>query len=270
MKRFLIVLLCFICLIFCFPTTAYAWGYSLKDTELTVFVDDEHWYVFTRDNLYNNSELDDLGFTAEQVNQFFEGNNAYLDAMRVYEDGHWDEFIILINDTDLVNNLSSCDEAEIDAIAQNILNDLELSKYNIYPTEKYQFIQFDYFDTAYDHYVYEFVTIFNNRLYSFIFKSPQQFSSSIYTEFAIIINSVQFTTISNDIPESTAPSEPDSESVTTESNPTVDVSTSENQNSKNISNLGITLICILIVIGTGAIVGVLCCTEDKQTSKKKK
>ena len=272
MKKVVSFLLFFLLCIMCFlPTTVNALNYQASDTDITFFIDDEAWYVFTRDNLQNNSEIEELGLTADTLQQFFTDNNAYMDAMMFFVDGNFVECVLLMNETELTSNLSIESESKINVIGQTIVDDIGLTKFNIYSTEKYKFIQIDYFDVAYNEYVYEFLTIFNNRLYSFIFKSPKQFDSTIYTEFAIIINSVQFSIIENEVPKVTEPTETQPEQPKDDTEPTVSAPSIEEPNAKNnMSNLGITLICIILVVGTGGIVGLLCCTEDKTKNKKKK
>ena len=75
LRRFLLVIL-----VFCLacPLTVYAKTYTMSNTDISISVDDSSWYVFTRDNIKNNSELKELGITSDYMQGFFEDNMAYM------------------------------------------------------------------------------------------------------------------------------------------------------------------------------------------------
>ena len=62
------------------PITTYAETYNLGGTDMSISVDDTVWYVFTRDNIKNNSELEELGITYEAMYEILHNNEAYMDA----------------------------------------------------------------------------------------------------------------------------------------------------------------------------------------------
>ena len=83
------VILCFSALL---PITTYAETYNLGGTDMSISVDDTVWYVFTRDNIKNNSELEELGITYDTMHDILHNNEAYMDAILYYEDGEYVEF----------------------------------------------------------------------------------------------------------------------------------------------------------------------------------
>ena len=92
MKRnisiFLSVLLLVLVLL---PVNSNAKSYTLKDTDISISVDDSIWYVFTRENILNNPELAELGISYDYIYEFvtvvnkdnytltFQSNTAFSD-----------------------------------------------------------------------------------------------------------------------------------------------------------------------------------------------
>ena len=100
-------------------TTVFATTFTLGGTDLTIDVDDSIWYVFTRDNLENNPELDELGLTSEDVTNILHTYNAYMDAVLFYEDGEYLECFVVKETND--------GEAKMGAIIKAI-TDINLTK----------------------------------------------------------------------------------------------------------------------------------------------
>lgn len=65
MKRKLCMLLVLLWVAVWLPMAAAAKDYTISGTDMTVTVDDTIWYVFTRDNIQNNPELEELGISYE-------------------------------------------------------------------------------------------------------------------------------------------------------------------------------------------------------------
>ena len=87
------------------PITVNAQRYYPEGTDLNIWIDDTKWYVFTRDNLYNNPELDDLGITYEYLYNFMHDNYVYLDGALFYDDDDNLELFIRKKDYNKINNL---------------------------------------------------------------------------------------------------------------------------------------------------------------------
>ena len=73
-------------ILFMFPLIVDAKTYSISDTDITVELDEKVWYVFTRDNIENNPELDELEISYDDIYSIMYNNNIYLDAVLYYED----------------------------------------------------------------------------------------------------------------------------------------------------------------------------------------
>lgn len=113
MKKFLFI---FILLI---PLIVSAKSYTIKD--MTVSFDND-WTVFTRDNIDNNQELKDIGLTTEYMEDLFNKNDIYIDAVIFNKENPSDtiEMLYAIKSTDLERNLHKYSEKELKEFKQQI------------------------------------------------------------------------------------------------------------------------------------------------------
>lgn len=190
MKRLICVLLA---LLLCGSTVICAYGktYTISDTDIFVDIDDSIWYVFTRDNIENNPELDELGITTAYMQELFEENWIYLDATVFLDEGDYIE--LLVRKKSILTkfaNLSECDSEEVEEFAERLQMD-----YRVYDSG-YTFILVDYTDTvSLEHAMYlcEFYTVVNKESYILTFQSPTPFSEDEYEHIYSIVDSVRFT-----------------------------------------------------------------------------
>lgn len=191
MKRsFYSVLILLLCVIL--PISAYAESYQLSDTDLTVQIDDSGWYVFTRDNLENNAELEELGISVDEMSESLQDNKAYLDAIvRFGEQDYIELFIRKTAQTTGVANLSNYDDDEVMEFVTALAERQNSQVYSIYKTQ-YKFSKSEYFDSDVEMYVYEFCTIVNKENYTFTFQSPSAFTDGRKMFADKIMETVQF------------------------------------------------------------------------------
>lgn len=189
LRRFLLVILAF-CL--ACPLTVYAKTYTMNNTDISINVDDSSWYVFTRDNIANNSELKELGITSDYMRGFFEDNMAYMDALLLYEDGNFLELLVRKNNLeDSVVNLSNYSDEDVLYFAEEIASQKNIEKYSVYQT-KYKFVEFEFFDTNVDYYISEFLTIVNKDMYTITFQATNPLTQKEHEEIKRIIDSISF------------------------------------------------------------------------------
>lgn len=74
MKKYLLILLLL------FPLTVTAQTYQV-DEYMKVDMND-NWYTFTRTNLKDNKQLEELNITYDYLNDFMNKNSVYLDALK--------------------------------------------------------------------------------------------------------------------------------------------------------------------------------------------
>lgn len=193
MKRNICILLSIILSITIFlPITTYAETYNLGGTDMSISVDDTVWYVFTRDNIKNNSELDELGISYDAMYDILHNNEAYMDAILYYEDGEYVELFVRKRALDTgVANLSNYKNSEVLELAKELAKKQGAETYSVYENQ-YKFAKLEYIDSNYGYYICEFVTCVNKDNYTFTFQSTSQFTDEEYAEIENIVDSVKF------------------------------------------------------------------------------
>ena len=189
MSILLSVILCFSALL---PITTYAETYNLGGTDMSISVDDTVWYVFTRDNIKNNSELEELGITYEVMYDILHNNEAYMDAILYYENGEYTELFVRKRALDTgIANLSNYKDSEVLELAKELAKKQGANTYSVYENQ-YKFAKLEYVDSNLGYYICEYVTCVNKDNYTFTFQSTSQFSDEEYAEIESIVDSVKF------------------------------------------------------------------------------
>ena len=189
MRILLSIILCFSALL---PIITYAEAYNLGGTDMSISVDDTVWYVFTRDNIKNNSELEELGITYEAMYEILRNNEAYMDAILYYENGEYTELFVRKRALDTgIANLSNYKNSEVLELAKELAKKQGAEKYSVYESQ-YKFARSEYIDSNYGYYICEYVTIVNKDNYTLTFQSTSQFTDEEYAEIENIVDSVKF------------------------------------------------------------------------------
>ena len=189
MSILLSVILCFSALL---PITTYAETYNLGGTDMSISVDDTTWYVFTRDNIKNNSELEELGIAYGAMYDILHNNEAYMDAILYYEGGEYTELLVRKKALDTgIANLSNYKNSEVLELAKELAKKQGAETYSVYE-DQYKFAKLEYIDSNYGYYICEFITCINKDNYTFTFQSTSQFTDEEYAEIENIVDSVKF------------------------------------------------------------------------------
>lgn len=190
-KRLCAILAVFLCVSALLPTV-FAKTYSVEDTDISLSVDDSKWYVFTRDNIEDNPELDELGISYEKAHDILYNNEAYLDAVLYYEDGGFIELLVRKRPLDSgIANLSNYDDDEVEELAKELADKQNTDEYSVYEND-YKYAKLEYFDAKVSYYVCEYVTIVNKDNYTLTFQSTSPFTDAEHKEIKKIVNSVEF------------------------------------------------------------------------------
>lgn len=192
MKRsFCVVVTALLCLAFLsFGVSAQT--YDLSDTDMSIRLDDTMWYVFTRDNIENNPELEELGITYDFIYDVLYDNDAYMDAIIGYEDGGYMELFIRKAPLDTgVANLTNYENDEVLELAEALAEKAGTETYSVYES-RYKFAKLEYFDEEVGCYVCEYITIANKDDYTLTFQSETEFEDWEYEEMETIVDSIQF------------------------------------------------------------------------------
>lgn len=189
MRILLSIILCFSALL---PIITYAETYNLGGTDMSISVDDTMWYVFTRDNIKNNSELEEFGITYEAMYEILHNNEAYMDAILYYENGEYTELFVRKRALDTgIANLSNYKDSEVLELAKELAKKQGANTYSVYENQ-YKFAKLEYVDSNLGYYICEFVTCVNKDNYTFTFQSTSQFTDEEYAEIENIVDSVKF------------------------------------------------------------------------------
>lgn len=190
-KNICVIMTIAFCLMAFVPISAYAETYHLGGIDnMSIQVDDSVWYVFTRDNIKNNSELGELGFSYDFMHNILYSNEAYLYAILFYDNGEYFELIVkrrTIEDGTI--NLSNYSYEKVLGLAEDFAKKQNSDVYSVYEN-RYKFTKVEYIDASY--YVCDFYTCVNKDCYTFTFQSKSQFYDSEYDEMKNIIDSVLF------------------------------------------------------------------------------
>ena len=197
MKQIAAFIFCLtLCVLAVAPAAAYAETYKPADTDITVTIDDTLWYVFTRDNIENNPELEEVGGSVEQMRKIFDINDAYIDAFVIGDDGDFLELIVVKKEAGSgVANLSNYSDELVADLAKEISGMQSIDDYSVYRNNGYKFVRLETVSTASDNITYnlcEYFTIVNRYVYSLKFQSVSKFNDEKYAMVKKIVDSVEF------------------------------------------------------------------------------
>ena len=227
------ILYVFICLLLV-PSLVFAKEYKL-DENVTITMDDTEWYVFTRDNINGNPELEELGISYEYLNKFFEDNKVYMDAV-LYFEGFEDyiEVFVRKNPSTGTDNLSDKDDSYVLQLAESMASMQEAEIYKVFKTD-YKYGRLQYMDLGL--YLDEFFTIYDGYAYTMTFQSTREYTSQDTARIEQIMKSIKFaekekTTKKNNNSDSSIIEEDDNKEKTTKKNDNSDSSIIEEDDNK--------------------------------------
>lgn len=167
MKKKLLFLLAFL---FIIPCMVNAESYKADNDYVTIDFD-SNWYVFTRENYKNNSELSKLGVTEEKMNEIFTTNNIYLDAFT--KDFKKEFFVRKISLDSLgesgINNIKEYSDKEFDEFAKGFITTVGAKTYDKVDFGDYRYLHTNFESTLEGKSVTieEYVTIVSGNAYVF-------------------------------------------------------------------------------------------------------
>lgn len=192
MKKISSIFLLFLLLVL--PIHVKANTYYITGTDLSISIDNSSWHVFTRDNIYQNSELTALELTYEYMNEYMKNNQVYLDAAEFVnddDDENLEFFISIFTLEEKVGNLHTYSSKEINGLGKELINSgkFNTSSFEIYGNE-YKYIELEYRDMGYN--FYQFYTVINGRGYNFIAQKTNPITYEDKNEIKRIIDTINF------------------------------------------------------------------------------
>lgn len=185
MKKFLLFVLSFLFLV----PSVNAKTIDLDEIDLKLDFKDD-WYVFTKYNLDNNSGLEELNVTKEYMQNFFEQNLAYIDA--VPSNFNYELILRVGNEKNEINNLTNYDDDFVKEAAKELGNQTNSDKYDIYNNGNYKFATVEYYDSETKFNIFAYYTVINNKGYTFQIQKEEAITDNDKTEFKEIIDTIKF------------------------------------------------------------------------------
>lgn len=176
----------------CFALTEVsAKSYDVDDTDVIITVDEDEWYVFTRDNVSGNSELKNMGISAEYFYNSMINTNTYLDMFKIEENNRETiEFKIIKENTTEINNYKNLSAKKLKKIGEQLANNRDADSWKVYSNDC-SYIYMEY-ATA-DHNVVEYYTIVNQEIYRLIASKANKFSDIEMELIKEIVDNAQYT-----------------------------------------------------------------------------
>ena len=183
-----IILIMFLCI----PMVVSAKSYKVDDN-MTIDLEETLWYVFTRDNIKDNSELDELGITYDYMNDLFEKNNMYMDATIFYDDGQdFMELLIRKGNTDgKVKNLTNYSDEEVKELGDELAKKTSSTDYDVY-TNDYKFVRSKYLDKNAGYNIIEYYTIVNGVNYTITVQKTTEFDKTEESFIKDVVDGIKF------------------------------------------------------------------------------
>ena len=174
MKKILVLFLAFTILL---PINAIAKDYSVKD--LSISVDDTAWDVFTRDNIKDNSRLEELGITYDYVNNFMNNNDVYLDACQFDMDDPSNtlELFVIVKKIHTNKNLHAYSDKQIKEVGEAFKKKINADNYDIYKVGKYIYVHSKTFDASTSYNLDEYYTVINGYGYTIMAQKANNFTN---------------------------------------------------------------------------------------------
>lgn len=239
MKKVLCLL---ISLVLFIPVNIYGKNVDLSEINLTIDFNDD-WYVFTRYNLDGNKDLETLGVTKDYMENFFNENEAYIDASPK-ELGT--DFILRIKPVEDMNNLSNYPDDVVKEVAKEISKLVSSTDYKIYNSGKNKYAVVKYYDEASKYNILTYYTVVNAQGYTFQIQKQSDITQTDETNMKTIMDSATFNVLDKYKNES--------EDVQKE----LDNVGKKDFNIKNI----------LIYAGVGALIGIIATVISTRNNKK--
>ena len=185
MKKILCILIGFMLFI---PISIYGKTVDLSEVNLSIDFNDD-WYVFTRHNLDGNKDLETLGVTKDYMENFFNENEAYIDASPK-ELGT--DFILRIKPVEDMNNLSNYPDDVVKEVAKEISKLVSSEDYKVYNNGKTKYAVVKYYDEASKYNILTYYTVVNAQGYTFQIQKQSDITQTDETNMKTIMDSATF------------------------------------------------------------------------------
>lgn len=188
MKKVLLLLLFMFVM---FPVTVFGSIFDIPKTNITIDIDEDTWTVFTIEDVENEEIMESYGMDYNQMKNFFETNNVYLDAYANLDGENITELIIgKDKNENNINNLFELDDTAISDFAESFAADNNIENYDIYTSDDNVYIYYTFFQN--EHYGAQYYTIVNGDNYYINFHSETDLNEELISSFDSVIDGITF------------------------------------------------------------------------------
>ena len=144
------------------PTIIYAKEFEAKDINLKADIRDD-FYVFTRDNLDNNTDLSKLGISKSYLEETMKKNNIYMDVLK--KDVSYEILVVVPSKVLAFNNLSNATDSMLEELREELVKKTGATVSKVYKGN-HNYIIVDYYDKNTDYYIVNYYTVVNAKGYN--------------------------------------------------------------------------------------------------------
>lgn len=178
----------------CIPSFVFAESYDVDEYLKLDF--DDNWYVFTKSNIKDNKELEELGVSEEYMEKLFKSSNVIVDAILFEEDNNdTKEVFVRTTETKDLYNLNDNTDSYINEFADGFISSvkeqgIEVVNSKVYKNNNNAYIYLEYSDSNLN--VIEYFTVVNGNGYAIQAQKTNSFTESEKDSFKEIIDKVSF------------------------------------------------------------------------------
>lgn len=176
------------------PSFVFAESYDVDEYLKLDFEDD--WYVFTKSNIKDNKELEELGVSEEYMENLFKSSNVVVDAILFEEDNN-DTKEVFVRTTEIEDlyNLNYNTDSYINEFADGFISSvkeqgIEVVNSNVYKSNNNTYVYLEYSDSNLN--VIEYFTVVNGNGYAIQAQKTNSFTESEKDSFKEIIDKASF------------------------------------------------------------------------------
>lgn len=176
------------------PSFVFAKSYDV-DEYLKLDFDDD-WYVFTKSNIKDNKELEELGVSEEYMENLFKSSNVVVDAILFADDNNdTKEVFVRTTEAEDLYNLNYNTDSYINEFADGFISSvkeqgIEVVNSKVYKSNNNAYVYLEYFDSNLN--VIEYFTVVNGNAYAIQAQKTNSFTESEKDNFKEIIDKASF------------------------------------------------------------------------------
>ena len=166
----------------------FVFGMEYHDSSINLTMNVDNYMVFTRENLKNNTDLDKLKITEEQMMEIMNKNSIYFDI--IPEDLSHEILVVIISEKNMLfNNLANASDSFLNELGNELAKRVGLDKSDIYKNE-YAYIIRDYYDSKSGYNIINYYTVVNAKGYNFQLQKKERITDDEKNNFKKMIDSV--------------------------------------------------------------------------------